>query len=845
MERKLKWCAATLLSLLVILGVACLFIYSGSFESVQVVEDSTADEVVIRSDVALLSADIIRPIAQKVLEEHENATRIQKTSLTGKGQIPGDEQESLWRAFSDARHQIRPLTNRQKELAVNEGVHFFAQNPRNQLTAHFASNCVKIRSGYPGREWTGSISAGEGFPESIRQKGTRLEYDFGSVVEWYHNRPDGIEQGWILKERQESEPSGRLTTLCVAVDGLEAEPLAGREHGTSDLQFVNTDGEAVLACKGLKAWDAVGHELPVRMEPSAGGFAIHVAAAEATYPIIIDPLFISLEDRLGPEVTGGGGKEDRFGHSVSLQGNRFIVGVPSDNDIGYASGSAYVFTRTGEVWTEETKLTSSDSDEGDQFGTSVSLDGDRVLIGSKSDEVGGVGTGSAYVFVYDGESWNEEDKMTASDAGDRDQFGGVVSLWGDRALIGASGNSDFGGTTGSAYIFERSGSNWIQVKKLLASDAGSSAYYGFAVSLDGDTALIGAFGDDASGFRAGAAYVYERNGGTWDHETKLEPADANAYFRFGEGLSLDGDIALIGASGYSTTGYAHGAAYVFVRNGGTWSQQARLIANDPDIGSAFGRDVSLSGDTALIGASADEDDDGDDKGAAYVFVRSEGSWTQEVKIKAFDRAENDGFGSAVSIDGDTVVIGAPDDDDLGNRSGSVYVYVRDGANWDLEAKLTPGDAAIEDYFGYSLAIDGDTAVIGAYGDHDLGSGSGSAYIFLRSGTEWNYQAKLLADDGAHRDFFGYSVDLSGDTAVIGAYGNDKSEYIRERGAAYIFVRSGVDWSQEAKLIPSDDTDAGYFGYSVSLDGDSALIGASHSNGGDMGCECGSGLCLCP
>ena len=224
----------------------------------------------------------------------------------------------------------------------------------------------------------------------------------------------------------------------------------------------------------------------------------------------------------------------------------------------------------------------------------------------------------------------------------------------------------------------------------------------------------------------------------------------------------------------------------------------------------------MNGDTALIGAPND-DYKGSFSGSAYVFTRSGGTWTQQTKLTADDGAQGDQFGYSVSLYGDTAVIGAFFDDDKGTNSGSAYVFTRsvDGT-WTQQTKLTADDGAAADFFGESVSVNGDTAVIGAT---YIANSVGSAYVFTRSGDTWMQQAKLIASDGAEDDYFGYSVSLYGDTAVIGAPGDDS------KGSAYVFARSGSTWMRRSKMTASDGTATDFFGESVSVYGDTAVIGA--------------------
>ena len=300
-------------------------------------------------------------------------------------------------------------------------------------------------------------------------------------------------------------------------------------------------------------------------------------------------------------------------------------------------------------------------------------------------------------------------------------------------MIGAWLDDDAGSTSGSAYVFVRGGGSWSQQAKLTAADAAAGDQFGLSVSVSGDTAVIGAFGDDDAGSTSGSAYVFVRDGGSWSQLAKLTAAGAAAGDQFGLSVSVSGDTAVVGAFGDDDAGSTSGSAYVFVRDGGSWSQLAKLTAAGAAAGDQFGRSVSVSGDTAVIGAWLD-DDGGSNSGSAYVFVRGGGSWSQQAKLTAADAAAGDQFGFSVSVSGDTAVVGAAGDDDAGSTSGSAYVFVRSGGAWSQQAKLTAADAAAGDLFGWFVSLSGDTAVIGAFGDDDAGSNSGSAYVFVPEDT---------------------------------------------------------------------------------------------------------------
>jgi hypothetical protein len=376
-------------------------------------------------------------------------------------------------------------------------------------------------------------------------------------------------------------------------------------------------------------------------------------------------------------------------------------------------------------------------------------------------------------------NWTETQKLLASNGEVGDCFGVSVSVDGDSALIGADWDDDNGVDSGSAYVFTRTGTIWTQQAKLLASDGAAGDWFGCSVSLDRGTALIGAPRDDDNGVYAGSVYVFTYTGTTWTQQAKLLASDGAAEDWFGWSVSLDGDTAIIGAMDDDDNGTDSGSVYVYTRTGNTWTVQAKLIASDGAVGKVFGSSVSFDGDTALIGAFGEDNG----TGSAYVFTRTGTTWTQQAKLLASDGAAWDWFGVSVSLDGDTALIGASGFVFSENFLGSVYVFTRTGTSWTQQAKLLTSDGAAGDYFGYSVSLAGDTAFIGAWSDDDNGSSSGSAYVFTRIGSTWTQQAKLLASGGAAGDYFGYSVSLAGDTTLIGAYGDENLA-----GSAYVFTK---------------------------------------------------------
>ena len=379
-------------------------------------------------------------------------------------------------------------------------------------------------------------------------------------------------------------------------------------------------------------------------------------------------------------------------------------------------------------------------------------------------------------------------------------FAGILGI-----LAGCRLNGDDNGTT--------------PVVKLTAADAADGDFFGSAVSLSGDYALIGAPYDDDNGDESGSAYIFRRNGGTWNQEAKLSADDGAEGDMFAlSALSLAGDYAVVGARYDDDKGANSGSVYVFHRSGNSWSQEAKLYADDGAIGDCFGRSVSLDGEYLIVGAHRADDE----AGAAYIFQRGESAWSQKAELLASDAAPIEYFGCSVSLSGDYAIVGAYWDDPItGTNSGAAYIFHRSGNDWTQEAVLSADDGAERDEFAYSVSLSGDYAIVGAKFDDDNGVNSGSAYIFRRSGTQWSQEAKLSPDDGATSDEFGYSVSLSGSYAIVGTHPGDSSN---TPGAAYIFQRSGSTWTQKAKLSAADGERLDKFGASVSLSEDYAIIG---------------------
>ena len=347
----------------------------------------------------------------------------------------------------------------------------------------------------------------------------------------------------------------------------------------------------------------------------------------------------------------------------------------------------------------------------------------------------------------------------------------------------------------------------FQQAKLTASDGAPDDGFGVSVAISGSTAVVGASFKNS---QTGAAYVFVRSGAAWSQQAELTASDGFSFDRFGTSVAISGPTVVVGAFGHNNQ---TGAAYVFVRSGTAWHQQAELTASDAQEFDNFGNSVAISGSTVVVGAEAKHDF----VGAAYVFVRSGTAWHQQHKLTASD-GKRSSFGNSVAISRSTVVVGA---EDKNSNTGAAYVFVRTGKAWSQQARLTAADAAKGSDFGYSVAVCGPAVVVGA--THISSTDTGAAYVFVRTGTAWSQQAKLAAPGPATIDFFGWSVAIVGSTAVVGAPGQTSP------GAAYVFVRSGTAWHQQAKLTAADGASGDFFGGSVAISESTTVAGAPNNN----------------
>jgi len=357
---------------------------------------------------------------------------------------------------------------------------------------------------------------------------------------------------------------------------------------------------------------------------------------------------------------------------------------------------------------------------------------------------------------------------------------------------------------------------WVlEVVKLIAPDAQDDLWFGYRVAVDGEYAVIGCgFAD---------LYVFQRvSFNEWNGGIKLVSPGSRSS------VAIDNGYIVAGSSGNDTKATDAGAVKVFYEIGdNAWDTGVMLFAPDAEESDYFGYSVDIDGDYIVVGAYG-EDTNGTDSGAAYVFHRiGVNGWDEGVKLEAFDGEASDNFGYSVAISGDYIVVGAPYEDEAGTDAGAIYVFHRTGTNaWDLGTKILSSDGEAGDDFGYSVGIDGDYIIAGAIFENSKGYRAGAAYVFQRGdGTSWNTGTKIVAPDGAAIDYFGSSVAIDGEFIVVGAHVDD-NENGTDAGGIYLFSHAGDnDWSFEAKIVAPGGTDNDYFGRSVDINGKYIIAGA--------------------
>ena len=593
--------------------------------------------------------------------------------------------------------------------AAMYGVHadplgFAAPNGRHDFVARFSKAGLRI----DGVGWQSSWrlrSVGYGdrqfavAPARLQADGTRIELRRGAgVTEWYVNGGRGLEQGFTLSRPLSDRPeaaagldpgaSKERLRLTIGVTG----DLTPREAGEA-IELARADGTVELLYRHLVVRDAKGRTLVSRMRVLEGAVWLEVEDAGATWPVTVDPTFVQ-QTYVKASNTGPG---DRFGSAVAVSGDTVVVGAywednQSENTELLNSGAAFVFVRNGSTWTQQALLKPSNRGAGDEFGYSVAIDGNTVVIGAHQEDSGSTSVnstpnenaanaGAAYIFVRSGTAWSQTAYLKASNAGAGDDFGHSVTVSGDTVVVGApledstyvenpanNSNPD----SGAVYVFVR-GTPWTQQAFLKSgSDNSASSQFGVVVSVSGDTLAI-AWPYFANG---SLVNVYQRFGSAWVLLKFLEGPfnSVTSVAASSDGTIVVGDH-LVGLNDQGLAQWESGSAHVFIRSGFDWNLQQTLLPSNGESGDWFGFTVAISGETVVVGAIHEDGAAGNqntngfpDSGAAYVFARNGATWSQLDYLKASNVEAGDLFGLGIAVSGNTIVVGAHDED-----SGAVGV----------------------------------------------------------------------------------------------------------------------------------------------------------------------------
>ncbi len=414
---------------------------------------------------------------------------------------------------------------------------------------------------------------------------------------------------------------------------------------------------------------------------------------------------------------------------LNIGDNPISIIVTSQDALNNTTYTINIKRSNASAFAESAILTASTPDTGDRLGQQVSISGDTLVVGAP----GAGGTGSAFVFTKSGGNWTEQAVLVASNAEADDLFGKNVDISGDSIIIGAP-LEDSNGTgednnenssAGAAYIFTRTGTTWSQQAYLKPSTPAANDLFGTAVGIENGTAVVSANLEDTTADDSGAAYVFLRNGTTWSQEAIIKASDAAKSDNFGTSLSLSGEKLAVGANG---------AAYVFSRSGTTWTQDGPAItAGDGDPDDFFGFDVALDGDTLAVGSfledsnaqgidGSEADDNAPNSGAVHIFTRGASSWDQQAYIKASDTTDENQFGKRVALLGNSLAISS---DQRNNKAGAVYYFTRSGTTWTENSIKTANTPADDDLYGSDVAISAGAIAIGAKGQR---SNTGAVYI---------------------------------------------------------------------------------------------------------------------
>ena len=562
---------------------------------------------------------------------------------------------------------------------------FDAVNPSHRLTTYFTARGIEALSA--GTGWRMTLR-GYGYGRDLdnaevvspRVNLNRVEYHRGPLTEWYVNGPAGLEQGFTF-DRAPGKSNGKPLTIVLALSGDFTATVDGTRAG---LVLQARDGSVEPGYAGLNAYDANGKEIRTWLELHGSTVLLRADDTGARYPVVIDP-WIQLA-----KLTASDGSEDGFGVSVAISGNTIVAGAPlAKIGTNLEQGAAYVFVKPASGWkdmTEVAKLTASDGAAYDELGYAVTVRGNTVIVGApQAARNGGFLAGAAYVFVKPKSGWanmTQTAEFTASDEGPGSYFGGAVTIDGNTALVNGVGNGGIGG--GTEYVFVKPASGWqsgTETAQLTASngDVGNAA-------ISGDTVVGG-----SAGFHrwTGVAYVFVKPAGGWQSMTEtaiLTDSNGKIGDDFGWSFAVSGNTLLVSAPQGTKNGTSctcgPGKVFVFVKPATGWKTgikyTAKLTVAGNPAGFNLGYSVALTWNMAVVGSWPNYDGSKAPKGLAYIFTKPTTGWKTtsrpNVKLSPSDPVGYDNFGLSVGISGTTVVSGADGAADGHRTNGAAYVF---------------------------------------------------------------------------------------------------------------------------------------------------------------------------
>ncbi|MEQ8852337.1 Calx-beta domain-containing protein [Gimesia sp.] len=542
------------------------------------------------------------------------------------------------------------------------------------------------------------------------------------------------------------------------------------------------------------------------------------------------------------------GETPSFGSSVSVRNDTVVIGEAGFSANDYTENGTVHIYQKGSSWNEYQKTTiqASTPHSGDNFGSSVFLLDDILVIGAKNHPQDGPPQGAVYIYEKGILGWTgaTESFFTSSELEENSSWGSCIDFNGSEILIGSPLEDTNGVDSGAAYIFSNGINGWNSSEQKISPLTDDIIQHpgdrtGSSVAIDGDYLVVGAPYNNFRGINAGAAYIYKRNlNGTpdvyfddfWEFETALFPSDGQDYDTFGSKVAIDGNTIVV--NGYNRShddpNLQNGCVYIYTKQGSDWNNATETILtnSDPDFDATFGYEFDIDDNQLVVTAlTAPFISNEVDYGAVYVYTNTDSNWLTATKTKIVT-TNNEGYGISVGINGDSLIVGSFGKEIYGSHNGAAYIYTKGESGWSdaTEFKFTPDNLTEPTRYGVSVSIDDNTAAVGASFDSTLGNRYGAAYVYSRVGDDWSdtVSTKLYADDGNTSAYYGRAVSIHDNKLVIGAiYDNSPENF--GAGTAYIYENSGNGWDNSLQTKIKETS--GSFAHDLAIDNETIVVGA--------------------